>query len=716
MQKNALRAAAVGNEDVPMPQCTDGSVLIANRHSLISAGTEMTAVGSTKKDMVKKALGDPDIRQSVVDMLVQDGVSKTSDRVQYEMTKWTPLGYSGAGIAIEVGANIDGIRVGDRVAYAGQGHAEIIRAAKNLCVPVPDNVTTQEAAFVALGSIAMQAVRRADVQVGDVVAVLGLGLVGQLVSQLLQAAGARVIGTDVMDERLELAQKLGAEICFDARGDVVKNFNSYTDGLGVDCVMICASSGNRAVIEQAVKIARERGRVVAVGQCSLDVPRNEFYMKELDLVISRSYGPGRYDPSYEEHGVDYPIGFVRWTERRNMAEFLRLIASKKVDVKALITHEFALDDAQQGYELLMDRPSECLAVLLRYPDEEPDLRAGSIEIAQPDRVKVVDRTVPNIAVIGCGSFAKQFHLPNLKRSSKANLHTLAASSGQSAKEMGQRFGAQYATTDLDELFANPDIDAVMIFTRDKQHAELSARALRAGKHVFCEKPLATDDDDIEMLREAGAGSDRLCMTGFNRRFAPMLVQAKEVLDRCHGPKIIHFRVNAGGLPKSSWVFDPNHSAGRIVGEACHFVDLFRWLIGAEAVSVSAHSLGSPTAANLLDDVTATLDFADGSLATLIYTAQGSPSIGKERLEAFCDGTAITMDDYRTLSVRGASRIDLKHRAPNKGHDVELEHFFDAISGTATPQITLRDGLQSARLCLAILESARHSAREVNTGQ
>jgi len=705
MQKSAFRAAKVGAQEVPAPSCGASSVLLANRHSLISAGTESTAVRSSKRDMVVKALRDPDIRQSVVDMLVQDGVGKTADRVQYEMTKWTPLGYSGAGVAVEVGRDVEGIRPGDLVAYGGQGHAEYIRAAKNLCVRVPDGVSTREAAFVALGSIALQGVRRAEVQVGDTVAVLGLGLVGQLAAQLLQAAGARVLGSDVMPERLELAAKFGLEQGFVADEQLPGELLRYTGGMGVDRVVICASTSSRQVIEQAVAIARDRGRIVVVGAVNLDVPREQFYMKELDLVISRSYGPGRYDRQYEEHGVDYPFGYVRWTEKRNMEEFLRLIQAGKVDVKPLITHEFSVDEAKQGYGLLTTRPSECLAVLLRYEEQtQPPKRLTPIARKPVVPVRPVRG---NVAVFGCGSFAQQFHLPNLKRSEKLALRTLVDASPQTAKEMAARYGAKKCATDAAEVWNDPDIDAALIITRDKSHAPLTVAALNVGKHVFCEKPLATTFEECEAVSEAAdARPDLVCMTGFNRRFAPMLRTAKEVLDGCRGPKMIHYRVNAGAASRDSWVYDPAHAEGRIVGEACHFVDLFYWLIGAEPVSVSAHGLDECLSSTRIEDVTATFDFADGSVATLLYTAQGSPLLGKERIEIFCDGTAIAMDDYRRLTVRGARRIDAKSRRPDKGHDAELQHFADAIQGLVLPAVTYKDGVRAAVCCLRMIESAR----------
>ena len=703
MQKNALRRAEVRSEEVPIPCCTSGTVVIANRHSLISAGTETTAVGSTKGDMIKKAIGDPNIRQAVVDMVVQDGINKTNERVQHEMTKWTPLGYSGAGIAAEVGDQIEGIQPGDMVAYGGEHHAEYVRASKNLCVRVPEGVTTREAAFITVGSIAMQAVRRAEVQVGDTVAVIGLGLVGQLVTQLLNASGARVFGSDMIDARLAMGHISGLEEAINAKENVVEVVQRLTNGIGVDRVIICATTSN-AILRQAIAMSRERGRLVVVGGGTLDVPRGEFYMKELDLLISRSYGPGRYDKQYEEHGVDYPFSYVRWTENRNMQEFARLIQAGKLNMKPLITHEFSVEEADQGYELLMNAPSKGLGILLQY-DAPQQPERHSMQIGEQN-VRPTLSSLPKIAVVGCGAFAQQFHLPNIKNSNRLAFHTLAASTAQSAKEMSLRFDAAYCTTDTRQMIENPDIDAVMVFTRDKSHASICADALKADKHVFCEKPLTTTLEECDELSSIAADSNRVCMTGFNRRFAPMLQQVKKILQTSPGKKMIHFRVNAGSLPKDSWVYDGAHSEGRIIGEACHFVDLFRWLTNSEAVRVTARSLGGSPTVRLLENLSAIIEFQDGSVANFIYTAIGSKLAGKERLEVFCDGTTAVMDDYHHLHVRGTARIDKKQRRTDKGHHAEFEHFVDVITGKTQPAITWFDGIQATRVCLAILDSAR----------
>jgi predicted dehydrogenase/threonine dehydrogenase-like Zn-dependent dehydrogenase len=703
MRKNLLSRASLVAEEVPVPRAGARSVLIANRYSLISAGTETASVRRNKKDMVVKALTSPALRQAVKDMVHKDGILKTAERVEYEMTKWTPLGYSGAGVALEVGKEVDGIEEGGLVAYGGEGHAEFIRASRNLCVRVPEGVTAREAAFVALGSIALQAVRRAEVQVGEVAAVLGLGIVGQLVAQLLVASGGRVLVSDVIPRRLELARGLGAERGFAAGEALPREIIEHTRGVGADRVLICASTPSNAVIDQAVEMSRDRGRIVVVGAVGLDVPHEKFYYKELELLISRSYGPGRYDPHYEEHGNDYPIGYVRWTEKRNMEEFLRLLASGKVDVKPLITHELGLGEVERAYEMLATRAEECLAILLRY-DESPDPRARRLPAAPPRAVAATGGARANIAVIGCGSFARQFHLPNLRRSRELNLRTLVTSSGHSAKEMALRYGAEYCATDWREALADGSIDAVMVLARDGAHAGMALEALAAGKHVFCEKPLATTYAECRRLHEALAAGGPLCMVGFNRRFSPLVRKARELLAGRSGPAMLHYRVNAGALPKGHWIYDPAHAAGRIVGEACHFIDLFRHLLGCEPVEVQAQALGVPSSLAGLEDTSAAFRFADGSLATILYTAAGSTSFPKERLEAFFDGTALGLDDYRRLVVRGKRTLDLKSRSGDKGHGAELEHFARALLGSAPLEVTHHDGIRATVCCLRLFES------------
>ena len=704
MRKNPVSKAQVATEEVPAPRCGRGSVLLSNGYSLISAGTESAAVKRNMKDMVVKAMTDPELRESVKDMIFKDGIQKTADRVHYETTKWTPLGYSGAGVAIDVGDGIEGIAVGDRVAYGGEGHAEIIRVAKNLCVKVPDGVGLDEASFVAVGSIALQAARRTQAEVGDVVAVLGLGLVGQLVSQLLQAAGARVVGSDRLPARLQLAESLGLEKGYLANDQLPDQIKRYTDGLGADRVVICASTSSSQVIQQAVDMARDRAQITVVGMVNLDVPCEDFYRKELKLVTSRSYGPGRYDAQYEQHGIDYPIGYVRWTEKRNMEEFLRLVQVGKVQLKPLISHRFDLAEAAAAFDTLMEHPNDCLAIVLRY-EQTANAETRTVAAVAPS-VQPTTKTSSSVAVIGCGAFARQFHLPNIEQSDLLQLHTLVASTAQSAKEMAVRYRAAHASTDMAATIANPDVDSLMIFTRDNSHASIALDGLNAGKHVFCEKPLATTEEECHKLAATLGNDGPLCMVGFNRRFAPLVRPMQQTLAECEGPATIHYRVNAGKLPVDHWTFDPKFAAGRIVGEVCHFIDLAYYLIDSEPVEVTAYSTGDCPSLERMEDVSATFRFADDSLATVLYTSQGHGSFPKERVEVFRDGEAMALDDFQTLTIRGRTRVDLRNRRADKGHTAEMEHFAQAILGKVPLSITQRDGIRACICCLKIFESAR----------
>ncbi len=709
MKKNPVGRANLIIEDVPAPKCGTGSILISNRYSLISAGTESASVKRNMKDMVVKAMTDPEIRDSVKDMLIKDGIRKTADRVHFETNKWTPMGYSGAGIAAEVGTEADGVGKGDLVAYGGEGHAEYIRASKNLCVSIPEGVDAREASFVAVGSIALQAVRRAHVQVGEIAAVLGLGLVGQLVSQILQASGARVLGSDIIPERLELAKSLGTEKGFIAGDKMPDEILRYTNGVGVDHVLICAATSNSEIIEQAVMMARDRARMTVVGMVNLEVPCEEFYRKEMDMVISRSYGPGRYDSQYEEHGTDYPIGYVRWTENRNMEEFLRLLQAKKVNVSRLISHEFDLAEAAKAYETLIEHPDNCLAIVLRYDESYEPIQRKFAAAAVSHFVKEKQTGVQaGVAVVGCGAFARQFHLPNIKSSQELNLKMLTASSGQSAKEMAARYGAEKCSTDFREALEDQDIDAVMIFTRDNSHADIAVAALKAGKHVFCEKPLATSYEQCKQIAEVYRNDGPVCMVGFNRRFAPLIHNVKEITDSCNGPKIIHYRVNAGPLPKDNWVYDPAYAAGRIIGEGCHFIDLMTWLTQSEPVSVYAQASGENPSLARLENVTATFQFSDGSVGTLVYASLGSSAFPKERMEIFADGTTLAMDDYLELSVRGKKRLNIRNKRSNKGHNEEMAHFTRVILGKEKPELNFIDGIRGTICSLKLWES-------VNTG-
>lgn len=711
MRKKLLRPATGGPEQVPVPRCAATGVLIANRSSLISAGTESTTVKSNVKDMVVKALSDPALRQSVIDMITKDGIAKTADRVNYETTKWTPLGYSGAGIALEVGRDVSGIRVGDTVAYGGEGHAEIIHASQNLCAHVPAGVPHREASFVALGSIALQAVRRAEIQLGDRVVVVGLGLVGQLVAQLVRVSGGRVIAIDVHPGRMDLARSLGADLTLAAGPGIPDLVRGVTAGRGADRVLMCASTSSNQVIEQSIDMVRDRGRIVMVGFVGMDVPQIPFYRKELELVVSRSYGPGRYDAAYEQHGRDYPFSYVRWTEQRNMGEFLGLLGDGRVKVGPLITHEFELSRSTDAYRTLVDTPGDCLGIVLRY-DDVPAESTRTITISKPRATAKPRGDKVQAAVVGCGAFARQFHMPNLKSNPLVELRALVASTGQSATEMASRYGAKTGSTKLDEVVADPELDAVFVFMRDASHARTTIAALRAGKHVFCEKPLAITAEECEELAAAADGS-RVCMVGFNRRFAPLVKDLHRQLRSIPGPKMMVYRVNAGAMPRDNWIYDPQSAAGRIVGEVCHFVDLLYFLTGSEPVSVSARSIGLASSICEMEDVSANISFADGSVGTVIYACGGASASGKERVEVYCRKSSLIPDDFKQLTVDGPRPTKAVNRAGDKGHAAELDHFLRCVRGDATPELTHVDGIRATLVCLAIWESARTGGEPVS---
>lgn len=713
MKKNPMSSADLVIEEVPVPKCGNGGVLLKNGYSLISAGTETSSVKRNMKDMVVKVMSDPELRDSLKDMIFKDGILKTADRVNYETTKWTPMGYSGAGVAFDVGSEINTIGKGEKVAYGGQGHAEYIRSSKNLCVKVPKGVSEKEASFVAVGSIALQAVRRADVKVGETVAVLGLGLIGQLVSQLAQAAGGRVLGSDIIQQRLDLAESLGMEKAYMADDKLPDNILRYTDGIGVDHVLVCAGGSGSLVIEQAIAMARDRARITVVGMIDFNMPFEAFYTKELDLVSSRSYGPGRYDSQYEEHGVDYPIGYVRWTEKKNMAEFLRLIQGKKVNVEKLITHEFALSDAGEAYKTLMEKPNDCLAIVLRYEHEDKAINR-SVPVKSPVIKIRTKKSKANIAVAGCGAFARQFHLPFIRSSNDLVFKTLVTSSGQSAKEMAERYGASSCTTDFQEVLNDDDIDAVFIFTRDNSHAQMVTTALEKGKHVFCEKPLTTSYEECAMVKEAAKDKNQICMVGYNRRYAPLMEPVIKIMKDCAGPKSITYRVNAGPMPKDNWVYDTKYAAGRVVGEVCHFIDLMTYLIGEEPIKVKTNPIGECQSLVDMENIVATFEFADGSVGTVLYTALGASAFSKERIEIFADGTSIALDDFVKLTIRGKQRLDMNNRKGDKGHSTELNHFTDSILGKTASDITYVDGIRGTVACLKIWESMKEgTSQDIN---
>jgi predicted dehydrogenase/threonine dehydrogenase-like Zn-dependent dehydrogenase len=686
-------------QDVPAPTAPDNGALVRVAASLISSGTEMAAA-SGGGSLVRKALEQPQLVRRAVELALREGLRFTAGQVREIAGTWFPTGYSAAGVVIEAGREAGGLQAGDGVACAGAGfanHAEYDAVPLNLLARIPEGVTYRQAAFTTVGAIALQGVRRAEVTLGETVVVVGLGLIGQITAQLLDAAGCVVIGSDPIAERRELAARLaGAQAIDPTLGDAPRQVMALTGGIGADKVILCAATRSSDPTNEAFKMCRERGRVVMVGAMGMELDRAEFYARELDFVISRSTGPGRYDPEYEEHGIDYPIGYVRWTEQRNMAAFLRLIADGRLDVDSLVTAEYPIEQAAAAYEAVQQG---ALGVLLTYgePAAVEGIAAPQIMVraVKPTRGRI------GVALVGAGTFARAMHVPNLKASRVFELRAVVSDS-VSAAQVAQRVGARLVTTDLDAALAAEDVDAVLIATRHHLHAEQIIAAAQAGKHVFVEKPLALTASDCAAAVEAAQQAGVLLTVGFNRRAAPTAQALKAALDGITGPCTIVFRVNAGPLPASHWLNDPAQGGGRLLGEGVHFIDFICGMLGEEPLAVSAQ--GSADG----QDFTLVMRFADGSLGTVIYTARGDPAFPKERVEVFAGGGVAVIDDFVALSFTGMRGQDMRG-AQDKGHRALLENFGAAIRGEADLIVTGADGLRATRIGLAALESMRTGA-------
>jgi len=676
-----LRTHEIMVEDVPAPGCPPGGVLVRTVASLISSGTERATVKLGSMSLLGKALERPDLVKSLVQRLRTTGVASVVATVRAKLDRAMPLGYSAAGEIVEVGEGTREFRVGQRVGCAGAGyacHAERIWVPGNLCVPIPDSVDYDSAAFVALGSIALQGVRVADVKVGEYVAVLGLGLVGLVTAQILQAAGCTVWGVDPDPDRVALARELG--VAFATSNSMFISESDLPRAGGADAVIITAATKSNQPIDLAGEIARDRGIIVVVGDVRVDVPREHYYRKELQVRYSRSYGPGRYDQAYEEKGIDYPQGYVRWTEKRNMQAFLDLVAAKKVDLHRLVTHRFEIARAPEAYELLTGKRQEkYLAILIGY--SEPGASSRRIELRPSPPV----RSVPGprlgkirIGWIGAGEFSRAKLLPALRKLDHIEMVGLANATGLSANRVGKNFGFQYGTTDASEVLHDPNIDAVFIGTRHHLHGPLVLAALESGKHVFVEKPLCVNEQELDAISRRYARSDRILCAGFNRRFSPFARQCKDFFRTGRGPLSLLYRINAGRLPEGHWVEDPEQGHGRVIGEVCHFVDLFAFLSNALPIEVEAWAMG---ASNNESNVHVQVSLADGSKGEILYLACGDESVPKERLEVLGRGRTAICEDFRRSWFHQSNRCNARTLfQQDKGHAEEMHCFIDAIAG------------------------------------
>lgn len=691
-------------DEVPEPEAGPHHVLVRPAFSLISSGTETASIH--QEGVLKEVADNPSHIRKVLDVMKINGPVSTIREVRAKFSEYAALGYSGAGLVVEKHPTVTDLEIGDRVAYGGEGtgHAETIVTGRNLVARVPDAVPFEDACFATLGSIALNSVRVAGIGLGDRVVVLGLGLVGQLVSQLVHLQGGVSIAIDLLPERAELAGKLGAAHTASG-GSTLEAVLALTDGRGADCVIVAAAAKSKAPCEAALRMCRDRGRIVVVGAVEMSFPWNDMYLKEIQLFMSRAYGPGSYDAQYEKRGVDYPFGYVRWTENRNMEEVLRLLGTGDVRVAPLVTHRFALEQAPDAYRTIMDPAQNSLAVLLRYPQP-------AIEGHRPLRKVATGIETPaakgnlGVALVGAGNLARWAHLPILQKAGGVSMRAIYSANGVRGKSYAVRFGAAYCATDYQQILDDKDVHVVVITSRNKEHAAQAVAALRAGKHVFVEKPMALTEQECKDLVEAEAASGRYLTVGFNRRFAPFYTQLKKHLAGRSSPAVVNCRINSPGISGSYWMADPS-IGGAILGEACHFVDLMYWLLESEPLSVAAYSLPTgkqdPIGEN---NITATFRFADGSVGALTYCTVGSKTSGGERVEAFAQGIGVSTEDFKRLSVKGSIARSGKKLFAEKGYEAQMRGFLDAIRNGNPPPVTSRDGVRATVGCLRILESAR----------
>jgi predicted dehydrogenase/threonine dehydrogenase-like Zn-dependent dehydrogenase len=690
-------------EEIPVPTPREGQALVKVSASLVSAGTERMVVEFAEKSYLGKARSRPDLVKQTLDKAKREGVMPTVQAVFNRLDQPMALGYSSAGTIVALGKNMQGFKVGQRVACAGGGyatHAEYNVVPRNLLTPLPKNVDFESAAFTTLGAIALHGFRLAEPQLGENVAVIGLGLLGLMTIQFAAAAGCNVLGIDLDPKRIKLAEGLGLKAV--TRPQAESAAQAFTSNLGFDSVIICADTSSNDPVELAGVIARDRAKVVATGAVGLNFPRKVYYEKEISFINSRSYGPGRYDSNYEESGNDYPIGYVRWTEGRNFQAVVEMMASRKLKVESLISHRFPIEEGVKAYEVITGKKKEpFLGVLLTYGEE-----VGKLE-----SLKVVRFNIPTfkpatckLGVLGAGLYANATLLPVLKNNKDLELVGIASSGGLHAQHSGKKFGFQYATSSDDEIINDPKINTVAILTRHDSHADLVVKALKAGKHVFVEKPLAINSGQLlAVSKQLKRSSQSLMTVGFNRRFSPLAQALQSSIVNRQSSMYLHYRVNAGYIPLNHWTQDPALGGGRIIGEGCHFIDLISFLVGASPVSVTTHAL--PDAGKYREDnVSMTFTFPDGSIGVVDYLANGDKSHPKERVEVFCEGTIAVLDDYVSLTTIKDGKKTVQSGAQDKGWKAEMAAFAESIRSGGQPPIPYDQIIGVTKSTFAAVES------------
>jgi len=736
-----FRSGELSVQDVALPVLRPGGVLVRTSFSLISAGTERSTVETARHSLVGKAISRPDLVNQVIDTLKREGLASAYQKVRSRLNQVKPLGYSTSGIVVAVAEGAEEFRVGDRVACAGAGfasHAETNFVPVNLCGRVPEHVSLEAACYTTVGAIALHGIRQSDARVGEVVAVIGLGLVGQLTVQLLRAAGCQVVGFDPDPEAGRMAALCGADATSNLPDDVVEKCRELSGGRGADCILITAGTKSNQPVELAAELARDRARVIVVGLVGMDLPRHLYYEKELEVKVSRSYGPGRYDPVYEEKGIDYPVGYVRWTEKRNMEAFLSLVGQGKVKPGMLTTHQFRIEQAAEAYNVIMGKPApegdagasnesrasvdqseldrrhtggyRC-GVVLAYPDSGAAIAS---KVVNTSARKPATGGQIGVGFIGAGNFARGVLLPAIAKHRNVKLTGVASSTGVSSKNTAEQFGFAYTTSDYLEVVDDPSTTCVFVATRHDAHARIAAECLKRGKSVYVEKPLAMTEEGLREVIDCGSSGPGHLFVGYNRRFSPLGVALKKKFTGRTGSMSIIYRINAGRLPADHWALDPDQGGGRIVGECCHFVDFVQYLTDSAPVSVCAEGVPAAAASGASDDsCTISLRMADGSIASIAYYASGDPSIGKELVEVYSDGSIATIDDFRSGEhVRAGKSAKLGSGHQDKGHAGEIAAFLDAVSGKSGSPFTLESLAATTLTTFAINESLRASESKV----
>lgn len=703
MKQVLLKKGKAIVDEIPVPMVDAENVLVKVAYSCISAGTEMAGIKSSGQTIIQRALRQPQNIKKGLNMIKQKGILKTKNVLKSTFELGSPTGYSAAGTVVEVGVQIKDIKIGDRVACAGAGyanHAEYIEVPKNLLVKIPKNLGYKEASTVTLGSIAMQGVRRAEIKLGENIAIIGMGILGQLASQMVTAAGARVIAIDLDDQRLTIAQANGAKYILNpTKENIVDETIKITEGFGVDSVIITAATSSNEPLAQAFQMCRKKGRVILVGVVGMEINREDMYKKELDFYISTSYGPGRYDPNYEEKGIDYPYHYVRWTENRNMQEYLKMLFEGKIKLNNIIEKVYEIEEATKAYQEFEKEENKPLIVLLKYKQDLENKIIRKVEVNSQFKLK--DDKI-KVALIGAGGFAKGMHLPNLEKLNNLyDIYAVMSRTGSNATSIARQYKAKYAATNYQEILNDPDVDMVMICTRHNLHAQYSIEAMKKGKAVFVEKPMALNKKEVEEVFRTIQKTGVPYLVGFNRRFSKYAVEIKKHIKGRINPMIINYQMNAGYIPLDHWVHT-KEGGGRIIGEGCHIFDLFNYFVDAEIDSISVNSI-NPKTKNISsrDNVVVTLKYKEGSIYTLTYTALGGKSYPKESLEIYFDNKIITMNDYKELKGYGIKIANINSKLSDKGHYEELIAFAQAIKDGKNYPIPLWQIEQATKISFAV---------------